>query len=134
MNKPILCLDWDGVIHSYTSGWKGAEIIPDPPVPGALIFIFEALDHFRVAIFSSRSNQPGGISAMKNSLRRWAIAAVGEGYWRDDPMLGWLNMVEWPTEKPAAFLSIDDRAITFDGIWPAIETLKAFKPWNKKGY
>jgi hypothetical protein len=32
MTKPILCLDFDGVIHSYSSGWKGADVIPDPPV------------------------------------------------------------------------------------------------------
>lgn len=31
MGKPILCLDFDGVIHSYASGWKGADVIPDPP-------------------------------------------------------------------------------------------------------
>ena len=31
MPKPILCLDFDGVVHSYTSGWKGADVIPDPP-------------------------------------------------------------------------------------------------------
>ena len=64
MTKPILCLDFDGVIHSYTSGWKGADVIPDPPVPGAMAFLWDATDHFRVAIFSSRSNQPGGMKAM----------------------------------------------------------------------
>jgi hypothetical protein len=28
MGKPILCLDFDGVLHSYSSGWKGADVIP----------------------------------------------------------------------------------------------------------
>lgn len=130
MNKPILCLDFDGVIHSYTSGWKGADVIPDPPVPGALKFIVEALQHFRVAIFSSRSHQPGGLQAMQQWL----------GYWSVDPEHGmpgdfdhatW-SAVEWPTEKPAAFLTIDDRAITFIGIWPPVEMLLNFKPWNKR--
>ena len=64
MGKPILCLDFDGVIHSYTSGWKGADVIPDPPVDGALDFLERASAHFDVQIFSSRSNQPGGIEAM----------------------------------------------------------------------
>ena len=68
MSKPILCVDFDGVIHSYASGWKGADAIPDPPVPGAMEFLREALRHFRVSIFSSRSNQPGGIAAMQARL------------------------------------------------------------------
>src|SRR5271156_1345745 len=68
MAKPILCLDFDGVIHSYSSGWKGADVIPDPPVAGAMQFIRDALEHFRVAIFSSRSNQPGGLDAMKDYI------------------------------------------------------------------
>lgn len=123
MSKPILCVDWDGVIHSYRSGWKGAAVIPDPPVPGALLFLNEALDTFRVAIFSSRSNQPGGIAAMHAKLREWAIAGIEDGMWRDDPMLCWLDMIEWPTEKPPAFITIDDRALTFEGTWPAIATL-----------
>ena len=62
--KPILCLDFDGVIHSYTSRWQGAGVIPDPPVDGAIAFMLGALDRFDVVIFSSRSNQPGGLSAM----------------------------------------------------------------------
>ncbi len=119
MNKPILCLDFDGVLHSYTSGWKGADVIPDPPVPGAIEFIKEATVHFTVAIFSSRSNQPGGISAMKAWLY---YHSAGE------PIN---EVIIWPTEKPAAFLTIDDRALTFNGTWPNVKELLNFKPWNK---
>lgn len=127
MNKPILCLDFDGVIHSYASGWKGANIIPDPPVDGAIAFMLGALNHFDVVILSSRSNQPGGISAMRLWLREHA-----NGAWWESPAGPGLEDVRFVTEKPSAFVTIDDRALTFDGTWPDIETLKAFKPWNKK--
>lgn len=124
MNKPILCLDFDGVIHSYTSGWKGADIVSDPPVEGAIKFIDEALNHFRVAIYSSRSGHPDGVYAMRKWLR---------GHWLEADLVGDREMlIEWPKEKPSAFITLDDRALTFDGTWPDIETLKAFKPWNKK--
>jgi hypothetical protein len=127
--KPILCLDFDGVIHSYVSGWKGPTEIPDPPVPGALAFIAEATKHFNVAIFSSRSNHVGGIEAMIQWLGFWSVDKThGMG---DDFDHGTWGSVDWPTSKPAAFLTIDDRAITFTGQWPEIEKLLAFKPWNK---
>ncbi|HEY1980714.1 MAG TPA: hypothetical protein VGH13_11555 [Xanthobacteraceae bacterium] len=129
--KPILCLDFDGVIHSYSSGWKGAAVIPDPPVAGAMRFIWDALEHFTVAIYSSRSGQSGGIKAMRawlteNFRSHWAADRTQ----CDDK----LAEIEWPTEKPAAMVTIDDRALTFDGTWPAIADLKAFQPWNKRPF
>lgn len=128
-NKPILCLDFDGVIHSYESGWQGADVIPDPPVPGAIAFLREAVKHFRVVIYSSRSNTHNGRVAM----RTW----LGNHIMQDDPNIirhdpPWFAAIEWPTEKPAAMVTIDDRAITFEGTWPSIETLITFKPWNKR--
>ena len=127
--KPILCLDFDGVIHSYRSGWQGLTRIPDPPVNGALQFIADALDVFRVAIFSTRSASPGGIAAMREWLGRWSV----------DPVYGMpadfdyakFSAIEWVTEKPPALVTIDDRAITFTGVWPDLQLLRNFKPWNK---
>src|SRR5882672_9416305 len=110
MSKPILCLDFDGVIHSYQSGWKGADVIPDPPVPGAFDFIDRAREHFIVAIFSSRSHQVGGKAAMVAWLRHWMAEM-----WGDDRALSVIADLEFPDAKPAAKVSIDDRAITFDG-------------------
>ncbi len=126
MNKPILCLDFDGVIHSYASGWKGAAIIPDPPVPGVWRFIRTAQKYFIVAIFSSRSNQPGGMDAMKDYV------ALNSEMGFHEPIEG----LEWPLEKPPAFLTIDDRAMEFNGDWTTYdpERLLSFKPWNKREF
>ncbi len=125
--KPILCLDFDGVIHSYVSRWQGAEVIPDPPVDGAIAFMLGALNHFDVVIFSSRSNQRGGTAAMKKWLREHAGAT-----WYESPAGPGLDDIRFVTEKPPALVTLDDRALTFTGTWPAIETLKEFKPWNKR--
>jgi hypothetical protein len=116
--KSLLALDFDGVLHSYTSGWKGAEVIPDPPVPGAMQFIRDCLPHFDVQIFSTRSNEPAGVAAMQE----WFHIHLGDE----------AAQLVYPTQKPPAFVTIDDRALTFDGTWPTVESLKAFKPWNKK--
>ena len=127
MSKPILCLDFDGVIHSYTSGWKGADIIPDPPVEGAFAFMLSALEHFQVVIFSSRAHQAGGQTAMKKWLRQNAGSA-----WYESPAGPGIEDVKFVNEKPAAMVTLDDRAITFTGTWPDVDTLRAFKPWNKR--
>ena len=126
MRKPILCLDFDGVIHSYESGWQGADVVPDPPTDGAIGFLLTALLDFRVAIFSSRSNQKGGIDAMRSWLKEHAGQC-----WYESPAGPGLEDVEWPTEKPPAMVGLDDRVLTFTGEWPDMETLRSFKPWNK---
>lgn len=135
MTKPILCLDFDGVIHSYSSGWQTADAIPDPPVPGAIEFIQRSRKYFQVYIYSSRSHQEGGREAMidwltKNGLPHEAIEAVFVGY--KGPMEE--NRVKFPLEKPAAMITIDDRALTFNGDWSQYnpKELLNFKPWNKR--
>ena len=114
--RPTLCLDFDGVLHSYASGWKGADVVPDPPVDGAQQFVQEAMKHFEVVVLSRRSHHPGGIEAMQEWMKANGFPEV-DGF---------------PKEKPAAFLTIDDRALTFDGTWPSVKQLVKFKPWNKR--
>ena len=125
---PILCLDFDGVIHSYTSGWKGADVIPDPIVPGTVEFIMAAQNEgWKIAVFSSRSNQPGGLAAMQEYMKKAFEAVLKvEGQW-------WVpyGEIDWPTEKPPATLTLDDRSVTFTGKWPSMEYLKNFRPWTK---
>lgn len=116
--KKTLVLDFDGVIHSYVSGWKGATVIPDPPVEWAFAAIDAYLAFYKVAIYSSRSKEPGGIAAMQTWFRVHGYLDV--------------NKLEFPTQKPAAFLTIDDRAICFNGTWPTIAEIDAFKPWYQK--
>ena len=136
-DKPILCLDFDGVIHSYASGWIAPDFIPDPPVPGAFDFMYRCLEHFNVQIYSSRSHQEGGIRAMQTWLEYWARKELEntEPLYRANAIINniaWNTEASWPKQKPSAFVTLDDRALTFLGEWPSITDLKAFKPWNKK--
>lgn len=129
MKKPILCIDFDGVIHSYTSWRKGADVVSDPPTAGAMRFIWDAAAHFAISILSSRSGQPGG----KRAMRKWLTQNFRE-YWAVDRTTAddILAEIDWPDQKPPAMVTIDDRAICFDGIWPTVEDLLRFRPWNKR--
>lgn len=119
MTKTI-CMDFDGVLHSYSSGWKGACEIPYPPVPGAFDWLTAAVRRFEVCVYSSRSKEPGAIEAMRAWFSAYGLPAET------------LTMLEFPAQKPAAFMTIDDRAICFDGTWPSLESIDAFVPWNKR--
>ena len=118
--KKIVCLDFDGVIHSYESGWQGACSIVDEPVEGAIEYIGELMDAgFEVGIFSSRNGERGAIQTMKLWLIKWGLN-------------GWhLANLKFYTEKPPAHITIDDRAKQFRGHFPPIDYIRHFKPWNK---
>lgn len=133
-NKPILCVDFDGVVHSYVSGWKGETVIPDPPVYGALRWLWKATEWWDVQIYSSRSKSEAGRLAMREWMMTYSDAEFGP----DHPMSAPLTAANYPItfchEKPSAFLTIDDRAICFEGDWSELDPcgLLDFKPWNKR--
>lgn len=121
--KPILCIDFDGVIHDYKHGWRDGEIYGNV-TPGFFAWASEAKEHFTLVIYSSRSKTPEGITAM----REWLDQQI---YLKNPYNIDPENFT-FAHEKPPAFLTIDDRAICFDGNWSALtpDRLKNFKPWN----
>lgn len=127
-DKLTLLVDFDGVLHSYKSGWKGAGTIPDPPVPGAIAWLIKMVERYEVAIYSSRSKEEAGLNAMKAALTKWA-SEDGLG---DSLAAAFVSVLVFPTEKPAAWLTIDDRCICFNGVFPTLEEIDQFQPWYRK--
>lgn len=156
-----LCIDFDGVIHSYKSGWKGITVIPDDPVSGAIEWLVNLPSNgYQPCIYSSRSKTWLGRKAMKkwfeihllNEIRtlvnlpdnekfgswRWKILSYWPGL---DPWDIWVveachhfshKILKYPSKKPPAYLTIDDRAIRFNGTFPTTEEMDNFEPWYKK--
>jgi hypothetical protein len=124
--KPILCLDFDGVIHRYGKGWQNG-VIYDDVVHGFFEWAERAAEHFHLVIYSSRSKDESGEVQMATYLTEQ------HAKWRADggkPTTNEPLSFEFAHEKPPAFLTIDDRAIQFTGVWPDVEMLRSFKPWN----
>jgi len=125
-DKPVLGVDFDGVLHAYTSGYQGINIIPDGPVPGAMAWLREAVEEFHVHVYSARSRAQGGRDAMKKALLDWLIAEHGEVVGRIVHAL-----IHFPQYKPSALVFLDDRAVTFTGVFPPPSELRAFKTWQQ---
>lgn len=126
--KKTILVDFDGVLHSYKSGWQGHHIVADGPVPGAIAWLERLAQQFDVVIYSSRSRDPRGVRAMYEALERWA-AAEGKN---EAAVRAFMLPLTFPQNKPPAFLTIDDRCICFQGTFPSVEEINAFVPWHKK--
>lgn len=152
----LLCLDFDGVIHAYTTPWQGADKIPDPSVPGAIEWLLQAFKRgYDIAIFSARSSQPGGIPAMRYWLKKELILWLNKdrtlkdqikiteladykpqsddrqyevALWAD----GIVNKVVWCTTKLPSKLYIDDNAHRFEGTWPSFDEVDKMESWVKE--
>ncbi len=127
--KQIIALDFDGVIHSYTTPWNGADIISDPPVEGAMSFIRKVLDSkFDLVIYSTRScPETNGIENAERGKKAIKQYLIDNGLAREDA-----NQIDVVSSKPRAVVYIDDRAWRFEGTFPTIGMIDAFTPWTKR--
>lgn len=140
MTKPTICIDFDGVIHSYEKGWQDGTIY-GTIVPGFLEWAAQACKHFKLAVYSSRSKD----AESRTSMMLWLHDEAVDQGWHStpsnnvkvlrllEPKIAALVLLEFVHEKPAAWLTIDDRCVRFDGSWdsPLLHpaALLNFKPW-----
>lgn len=117
MSRRTVIFDFDGVIHSYTSGWKGIDVIPDEPVSG----IREVIDELRnehgyeVVVVSTRCAEARGADAVIKWLRAHGIT---------------VDRVR--AVKPPAIVSVDDRCICFCGDTRGlVEKIRSFRPYRE---
>lgn len=117
MSKKTVVFDFDGVIHSYVSGWQGMTVIPDLVVFGMPEVIEKLrMDGYEVIVVSTRCASLEGMRAVKKYLRDNNIVV-------DDVV----------ANKPPAICYIDDRAICFDGdALGLIEKIRHFTPWTHR--
>jgi hypothetical protein len=122
MSKPkgeryTVAVDFDGVLHSYTTPWIDAVTIPDPPVPGAMEWLQQISDDFQVIVFTTRGKTDAG----KSAVMEWVYRHSG-------------LTLPVAAEKPPALIYLDDRAYRFEGpgTFPSAEQIHRARPWNKR--
>lgn len=118
MKMKNIVFDFDGVIHSYTSGWQGADNIPDPPVGGIKELLEKIKDlGYAIWIVTTRASTIEGTHAVIDYLKKYDIP-----YYTVTDI------------KPSALVYIDDRALTFTGDTSEnfLNKIINFKTYQKK--
>lgn len=137
---PVIAVDFDGVIHRFTTPWTASTIVADPPVDGAFAWLRMLLGSgVRVWLHTSRMTRfahpwsavtpelEEPIEARVRALHEW-FRAHGGGDIMEHPNI---NLWQWPG-KPQADWYVDDHAVRFDGVFPTHDELFALRtPWNK---
>lgn len=106
MSKPRICVDFDGVLNTYT-GWKGREELYKPQ-EGVYEFLEELDSKFDVVIFTTRDSE-----LVWDWLEKYHL----------DFFVGEVTDI-----KGGAVAYIDDRALKFNGDYAeTLSELKEFK-------
>lgn len=143
--KFTVLFDFDGVLHAYSTPvsaypggvWDDAHI-PDGAVKAGMETLYGCILSGKIdpVIYSSRSKTAAGREAMAAWLVREHaryVAELGPGRSTLLEEMKILERVSFEAEKPAAWLTIDDRAWCFTGNRLTAQEILDFKPWNKGG-
>jgi len=118
--KTRIAIDFDGVIHSFKSGWQGHGRIDDPPVDGAIEWLRMLIYSNKVvpSIYSARSWKLLGNWRMRRWLRKHGLTKKEVGQ-----LKFWLR-------KPTDDFILDDRCRRFRGRFPPVNEIMNFEPWH----
>lgn len=91
--QKALCIDFDGTLHAYVSGWQGDFIVRDPPMEGAVQACHDLADAgWKLYVLSSRTN------------------LLPVRYWLEEHKFPSMTLTRI---KPIAVAYIDDRGCRF---------------------
>ena len=115
------------MVHDYTKGWQDGSIYGEA-TPGWWEWLRVIAPHYDVVIFSSRVKTSADIldvtEWLEKQWQKWCTA---------NSIIAPMPMLRLVTIKPPAWVTIDDRAIRFDGSWSdkalTLKGLQEFKPW-----
>ena len=141
--RQTIAVDFDGVIHSYTTPWTKAHEIHDPPVDGAIEWMWDTLNGLRqpspsggladpsggwdVVIVSTRARTWRGRLAMRSWLRSHA-----GNLWHEVMGARGIESVRVTATKVQALVYIDDRAVRFEGRFVPAAEWASQRPWNRR--
>lgn len=125
MKKQTICVDFDGVIHSYEHGWQGGKIY-GTVMPGFFSWAISTCQKFNICIYSTRSSDP----VLKQEMEDW-VNDEFKKFIDSKKLTCSKNIFSFPTHKPIASIYVDDRAVNFNGSWDSTSTkIQSFRVWQ----
>lgn len=130
----IIAVDFDGVIHSFTTPWTNVLEINDPIVPGAAEWLTMLTKYYKVILHTCRLSWKPGEEYHEDVLISDRIIKIKQFLASNNVSMTVIEKLEFHTTpgKPYANIYVDDHGYRFTGEFPSNETLDELKPWNRQ--
>jgi hypothetical protein len=100
---PLLVVDFDGLLDpSLTDkGWFDLGVYSSEPAKGAVTFLIDATEFFRVAIYGPRSRMLGGIQTIQCAIIFWVTMEVNADTMHE--LMDSKTGIQFPEKMPEHF-------------------------------